>query len=67
MRPWESTDADEIYAYIGILLYAGADKSNNVRANELFDKTHMPFYRAVMTSKRFEQLARVFRFDDSRT
>lgn len=67
MRAWVDTNANEIYAYIGILLYAGARKSNKVDTKELFEPSHMPFYRAVMSGTRFEQLTRYLRFDDSRT
>lgn len=38
-----------------------------VPAKDLFHKTNMPFYRAVMSLERFEQLTRFLRFDDSRT
>lgn len=67
MRKWIDTDVDEIYAYIAILLFDGAEKSNNVQAKDLFHKSNMPFYRAVMTLDRFEELTRFMRFDDFRT
>lgn len=67
MRPWQNTDADEIYAYMAVILFAGAEKSNNALAKHLFAKDNMPFYRAVMSLERFEQLSRFMRFDDSRT
>lgn len=54
-------------AFFGILLCSGADKSNSVQAKDLFDKSNMPFHREVMPLKRFEQLCRFLRFDDSRT
>lgn len=66
-RPWNETNVDEIYAYIAILLYSGAEKSHNVESCDLFHKSNMPFYRAVMSLERFEQLTRYIRFDDSRT
>lgn len=58
---------DEMYAFIGILIYAGAAKLNLVAAKDLFHKSHMPFYRGVMSLERFEQISRCLRFDDSRT
>lgn len=67
MRPWKETDVDELFAYIAILLHCGAEKSHNVEAADLFHPTNMPFYRAVMSLKRFQQLTRFLRFDDSRT
>lgn len=67
MRPWTETNVDELYAYIAILIYSGAEKSHTVRITDLFDKSNMPFYRAVMPLKRFEQLSRFMRFDGSRT
>lgn len=66
-RVWKDTNTDEIYAFIGILLHSGAEKSNNVQAKDIFDKSSMPFHRAVMSLGRFEQLSRFLRFDDSRT
>lgn len=53
-------------ALISILLHTGAEKSNVARAKDLFHKSHMPIYRAVMSLQRFEQLLRFLRFDDSR-
>lgn len=67
LRKWRDTTIDEVYAYMAILLHAGAEKANHVRAVDLFDKANMPFYRAVMSPGRFEQLSRFIRFDDSRT
>lgn len=66
-RAWKETNIDEMMAFFGILLYSGAEKSNLVQAKDLFDKSYMPFHRAVMSLKRFEQLCRFLRFDDSRT
>lgn len=67
MRPWKDTNADELYAYIAILIYAGAEKANLVQAKDLFASSNMPFYRAVMSLYRYEQLTRYLRFDDCRT
>lgn len=67
MRYRRDTNVDEIYAYIAILLYSGAEKSHSVETSELFDSSNMPFYRAVMSGSRFKQLTRFLRFDDSRT
>lgn len=67
MRYWTDVNADELYAYIAILLYAGAEKSCSVQAKDLFHESHMPFYRAVMSLARFEQITRFIRFDDTRT
>lgn len=67
MRKWRDTNVDEVYAYIAILLHSGAEKANHIHSIDLFDKSNMPFYRAVMSHTRFEQLSRFIRFDDSRT
>lgn len=67
MRPWKDTNADELYAYIAILIYAGAEKANLVQAKNLFASSNMAFYRAVMSLYRYEQLTRYLRFDDTRT
>lgn len=65
MPPWKNIDVDELYAYIAILLYSAAEKSNSIRAKDFFDKTNKPFYRAVMLLERFEQVTRFLRFDNS--
>lgn len=67
IRKWTNVTTDEMYAYIGILIYAGAEKSNTVHIKDLFAQSYIPFYRAVMSQYRFEQLSRFLRFDDSRT
>ncbi|XP_055850586.1 piggyBac transposable element-derived protein 4-like [Episyrphus balteatus] len=67
MRRWYDTFEEEIYAYILILLYAGAEKAYGVEAKDLFHPTSVPFYRAVMSLERFEQIRRFIRFDDGRT
>lgn len=67
MRPWRDLTVNELYAFIGLVIYAGAEKSNLVEAKDLFAKDHMPIYRATMSLKRFEQICRYLRFDDSRT
>ncbi|XP_055909201.1 piggyBac transposable element-derived protein 4-like [Eupeodes corollae] len=67
MRRWYDTSEEEMYAYMAILLYAGAEKAYGVEAKDLFDQTNMPFYRAVMSLERFEQIRRFIRFDDGRT
>lgn len=66
-RKWKETDSTEIYAYIGILLFAGANKNHNVQARDLFHHTNMPFCRSVMFLERYEQITRFLRFDDSST
>lgn len=67
LRKWQDTNVDEVYAYVAILLYSGAARTHNVRAADLFHKSELPFYRAVMSLERFQQLTRFLRFDDSRT
>lgn len=67
IRFWKDTNAEEIYAFIGILIRAAAEKCNSVHVKDLFHKSYIPFYRAVMSQKRFEQIYRFLRFDDSRT
>lgn len=66
-RPWHDTNANEIYALIGILIFCGAHKQWDEKLDELFDKESRPFCRAVMSLKRAQQLLRFLRFDDQRT
>lgn len=64
MRPWYPMTENELYAFIGLVLYAGAEKSNLVEAKDLFAKGHTAIYRATMSLDRFEQITRFLRFDD---
>ncbi|XP_055306660.1 LOW QUALITY PROTEIN: piggyBac transposable element-derived protein 4-like [Sitodiplosis mosellana] len=66
-REWKDTNSDEVYALIGILLHCGAEKANSVQIKDLFHESHMPFYRAVMSLERCEQLLRFLRFDNTRS
>lgn len=67
MRPWKDLTENELYAFMGLVLYAGADKNNLVEAKDLFAKHKDAIYRATMSLERFEQITRFLRFDDART
>lgn len=64
MRPWYPLTENEFYAFLGLVLYAGADKQNLVEAKDLFSKHHS-LYRAAMSLERFEQILRFIRFDNN--
>lgn len=62
---WRETNEQEMYAFIAILIYAGAENDSLSRPRDMFHRSHLPFYRAVMSMHRFEQLRTLLRFDDS--
>lgn len=67
MRPWRELKEPELYAFLGLIIHAGAEKKNLVKAKDLFAYVQHPIYRATMSLKRFEQITRFLRFDDTRT
>lgn len=58
MRPWKDLTATEFYAFIGLVLHAGAEKDNLVEAKDLFSKRATAIYRATMSLERIEQILR---------
>lgn len=67
MRPWTKLTVNELYAFIGLVIYAGAEKNNLVEVKDLFAIEYVGIYRATMSMKRFEQISRFLRCDDTRT
>ena len=58
----------ELKALIGILILSGARKDNHLNTDEMFSaQLGCPFYRCVMSERRFNFLIRALRFDDSAT
>lgn len=66
-RIWYDTNSNEIYALIGILIYAGVHKNWDERLDELYRLDNRPFYRAAMSLQRVQQLLRFLRFDNYQT
>lgn len=66
-RVWYDTNSVEIYALIGILIYAGSHKNWDERLDELYHLDNRPFYRAAMSLERVQQLLRFLRFDNYQT
>ncbi|XP_058803567.1 piggyBac transposable element-derived protein 4-like [Phymastichus coffea] len=62
------TDEEEIRAYIGILYYISAWKSNGMNTHDLWSNHNgINFYRCVMSRARFMLLSSCLRFDDKQT
>lgn len=62
---WKSVTVEEMKAFIGLHVMAGALKAHHRRARELFtDMDGHPLFRSTMSYKRFSQLKSVLRFDD---
>lgn len=58
---------DEIYAFIGLLLYAGVTRSNRENIAVLWQPQSHPIYRTTMTRNIFSLLLKCIRFDNSAT
>lgn len=54
---------DEIYAFIGLLLYAGVTRSNRENIAVLWQPQSHPIYRTTMTRNIFSLLLKCIRFD----
>ncbi|XP_066978516.1 piggyBac transposable element-derived protein 4-like isoform X2 [Macrobrachium rosenbergii] len=58
----------EMKAFIGILLFSGIKQDNHVGTEEMWSPVcGCPFYRSVMSERRFSFILRCLRFDDSTT
>ena len=62
---WKETNADEIWAFIGLLILGGVQRSQNEDLNELWSMNNgRPIFRATMSKNRMNSLLRFCRFDD---
>lgn len=60
-----TTDSNEIYNFIGFLIYQAFQKDNDVPLNQLFHKfNRRSFYRATTSRNRLTKLLHNLRFDD---
>jgi hypothetical protein len=67
-KKWRALNAEELRAFIGILINAGVEKSWDVAAEELFNSMESnPLYKATMSKERFCDIVQLIRFDDKRT
>lgn len=57
----------EMYAYLGLLLFAGVFNSNKQPAKELWAPYNHPIYKATMWLGRFKQITKYIRFDNGHT
>lgn len=58
---------EEIYAYFGLLLFAGAAKSHDENYYDLWADHAHPIDKATMSRRRDEQLSKCIRFDNKAT
>ena len=59
-----TTTAEEIYALMGVLLFAGVTKNSLLPIEDLFSEMYAPpLFRATMTAARFKFLINCLRFD----
>ncbi|XP_053956119.1 piggyBac transposable element-derived protein 1-like [Anastrepha ludens] len=66
-RIWEKLTLIELRAFIGLVLLAGVNKSNDEDVDVLWGQECICFYRAVMPKSRFKEIVRFIRFDSERT
>ena len=67
-KKWHAVQEEELLAFIGVLLLAGAEKNWDVDTRQLFlDQKSNPTYKASFGINRFENIRRNLRFDDKRT
>ena len=58
----------ELRAFLAILIMTGARKDNHLQSEEMFSRSQgCPFYRSVMSEKRFAFIQRAIRFDSLAT
>ncbi|CAF1376219.1 unnamed protein product, partial [Didymodactylos carnosus] len=63
---WSDTDSDEIWAFIGLLILSGVQRSRHEKLGELWSMYNgRPIYRVTMSECRMNNLLRFCRFDDS--
>lgn len=66
-RVWKNVTSREMYAFLGILIYTGANNSNTGHVSEMWKLSSYPLYRATMGINRFKSILRFIRFDDFNT
>ena len=66
-RVWKNVTSREMYAFLGILICAGANNSNTDHISEMWKSSSYPLYRATMGINRFKSILRFIRFDDLNT
>lgn len=65
---WKDTCSDEVWAFVGLLLLGGVQRSKNEHVDELWSNDHgRPIFRATMSKNRMRSLLRFCRFDDADT
>lgn len=65
---WKDTSSDEIWTFIGLLILADVQRSQNEHLDELWSMNNgRPIFRATMSKDRFSNLLRFSRFDDAAT
>ncbi|CAF0842977.1 unnamed protein product [Didymodactylos carnosus] len=65
---WKDTDSEEIWVFIGLLILAGVQRSQNENLNELWSmNSGRSIFRATMSKNRMDSLLKFCRFDDATT
>ncbi|XP_031594040.1 piggyBac transposable element-derived protein 4-like [Oreochromis aureus] len=65
MKAWRDLDADELRAYVGLIVLAGVYRSKHESTESLWsEKSGRSIFRATMSHKRFRYISRAMRFDN---
>jgi hypothetical protein len=65
---WKETNNREIWAFIGLLMLGGVQRSQNEHLDELWSINNgRPIFRATLSKNRMNSLLRFCRFDDAAT
>ena len=65
---WKDTNSEEIWAFIGLLILGGVQRSQNEHLDELWSTNNgRPIFRATLSKNRMSSLLRFCRFDDAAT
>lgn len=67
IQSWKPINATEMYAYFGLLMFAGAFGSNKQPIKEMWAPYNHAIYRATMSLTRFMYITRYIRFDNGAT
>ncbi|XP_067638776.1 piggyBac transposable element-derived protein 4-like isoform X1 [Eurosta solidaginis] len=66
-KTWKKVTLSEMYAFIGVLIMTGANRSNAECAPDLWSVENCALYRASMGINCFQAILRFIRFDDGNT
>lgn len=67
LHDWAATNSTEIYAFFGLIIFAGVYNANKHPVKELWAPYNFAIYKGTMSKIRFQNLTRFIRFDNGAT